>query len=225
MINNLPLVMHVYKRVKLSKKIDDVAICCDDNKIAKVAKKYGAKVIMTSKHHPTGTDRICEGYKKVNKDYDLVVDVQGDEPLISPLHIDKVIDCHLKNLNYDIILPNLKIKATNNTNIVKIVSNKKNEVMYISRANIPYEFRSKVTHFKKHLSVVSFKPESLLKFGKSKRSDIEKSEDLELIRALDLGMKIKTLNLIGDSFSVDVFEDFTKAQSQIKKDRYLKFYR
>ena len=64
-----------------------------------------------------------------------------------------------------------------------------------------------------------------MKFGKSKRSDIEKSEDLELIRALDLGMKIKTLNLIGDSFSVDVFEDFTKAQSQIKKDRYLKFYR
>ena len=122
-------------------------------------------------------------------------------------------------------MPNLKIKATNNTNIVKIVSNKKNEVMYISRANIPYEFRSKVTHFKKLLSVVSFKPESLLKFGKSKRSDIEKSEDLELIRALDLGMKIKTLNLIGDSFSVDVFEDFTKAQSQIKKDRYLKFYR
>ena len=63
MINNLPLVMHVYKRVKLSKKIDDVAICCDDNKIAKVAKKYGAKVIMTSKHHPTGTDRFVRVIK------------------------------------------------------------------------------------------------------------------------------------------------------------------
>lgn len=225
LINNLPLVMHVYKRVKLSKKIDDVAICCDDNKIAKVVKKYGAKVIMTSKHHPNGTDRICEAYKKINKKYDLVVDVQGDEPLISPIHIDKVVDCHLKNLKYDIILPNLKIRATNNTNIVKIVSNKKNEVMYISRANIPYEFRSKVTHFKKHLSIVSFKPESLLEFGKSKRSESEKAEDIELVRALDIGLKIKTLNLTGDSFSIDVFEDYTKAQAQIKKDRYLKFYR
>ena len=225
LINNLPLVMHVYKRVKLSKKVDDVAICCDDNKIARVVKKYGAKVILTSKHHPNGTDRICEGYKKINKKYDLIVDVQGDEPLISPLHVDKVIEFHLKNLNYDIVLPNLKIKSTNNTNIVKIVSNKKNEVMYISRANIPYEFKSKVTHFKKHLSIVSFKPESLISFGKAKRSELEKSEDIELIRALDIGMKIKTINLTGDSFSIDVFEDYTKAQSQIKKDRSLNFYR
>ena len=75
--------------------------------------------------------------------------------------------------------PNLKIKSTNNTNIVKIVSNKKNEVMYISRANIPHEFKSKVTHFKKHLSIVSFKPESLISFGKAKRSELEKSEDIE----------------------------------------------
>ena len=131
----------------------------------------------------------------------------------------------LKEFSTDIILPNLKIRATNNTNIVKIVSNKKNEVMYISRANIPYEFRSKVTHFKKHLSIVSFKPESLLEFGKSKRSESEKAEDIELVRALDIGLKIKTLNLTGDSFSIDVFEDYTKAQAQIKKDRYLKFYR
>ena len=224
-INNLPLIMHVYKRVKLSKKVNDVIICCDDTKISKVAKKFGANVMLTSKRHQNGTDRICEGYKKIKKKYDLVLDVQGDEPLISPHHIDKIIDFHLENLNYDIILPNLRIKSTNNTNIVKIVSNKKHEVMYISRANIPYEFKSKVPYFKKHLSVVSFKPESLLKFGKSKRSDLEKSEDIELVRALDLGMKIKTINLIGDSFSVDVFEDYTKAQSQIQKDRYLKFYR
>ena len=224
-INDLPLVMHVYKRVKLSKKIIDLIICCDDNKIYKTVKKYGAKVMLTSKHHQNGTDRICEGYKKINKDYDLVLDVQGDEPLISPIHIDRVIDFHIKNMNYDIILPNLKVKATNNTNIVKIVTNKKNEIMYISRANIPHEFKSKVNFFKKHLSIISFKPESLLKFGKSSRSELEKFEDIELLRALDLGMKIKTINLSGDSFSIDVFEDYTKAQSQIKKDRYLKFYR
>ncbi len=224
-INKLPLIMHVYKRAKLSKKITDVAICCDDSKIAKAVKKYGAKVIMTSKHHANGTDRISEGYKKINNKYDLVVDIQGDEPLISPLHIDKVIDFHLKNLKYDIILPNLQVRSNNNTNIVKIVSNKKNEVMYISRANIPYEFRSRVKYFKKHLSIVSFKPESLLYFGKSKRSELEKVEDVELLRALDIGLKIKTINLVGDSFSVDVFEDYSKAKDQIKRDKYLKFYR
>lgn len=224
-INKMPLVIHVYKRAKLSKKVDDVIICCDDNKILKVAKSFGAKAMLTSKHHKNGTDRICEAYKKIGKKYEIVLDVQGDEPLISPIHIDQVIDYHRKNLNADIILPNLQIDAVNNTNIVKLVTNKSNEVLYISRANIPYEFRNKIKKIKKHLSIVSFKPESLFKFGKAKRSDAEKVEDIELLRALDIGLKIKTINLKGDSFSVDVFEDYNKAQVQISKDRYFKFYK
>ena len=91
-INNLPLIIHVYKRTLLAKKIDEAIICCDDLKISNAVKKYGAKVMLTSKHHINGTDRICEAYKKIGKNYQLVVDVQGDEPLISPLHIDKVIN-------------------------------------------------------------------------------------------------------------------------------------
>ena len=105
--------------------------------------------MITSKHHPNGTDRICEAYKKIRKDYQLIVDVQGDEPLISPRHIDKVINYNLKNKkNVDVVLPNLKIKATNNTNLVKIVSNSKNDVLYISRANIPHEFKNKLNILK-----------------------------------------------------------------------------
>ena len=128
-------------------------------------------------------------------------------------------------MNVDIILPNLKIKATNNTNIVKLVTNSKNEVIYISRANIPHAFKNESKYFKKHLSVVSFKPESLIAFGESKISELEKIEDIELLRALDLGLKIKTLNLKGDSFSIDIFEDYKKAQIQISKDRYFKYYK
>ena len=146
-INNIPLVIHVYKRALLAKNVSDVFICCDDLKILKIAKKYGAKVMLTSKHHETGTDRICEAYKKIGKNYNFVVDVQGDEPLISPPHIDQVIDFHKKNQKIDIILPNLQINALNNTNIVKIITNKLNEVLYISRAKIPYEFRSKIKNF------------------------------------------------------------------------------
>tara|TARA_Y100001970_G_scaffold74718_1_gene94712 strand:+ start:9205 stop:9963 length:759 start_codon:yes stop_codon:yes gene_type:complete len=224
-INNIPIIIHVYRRTLISKLVDDAVICCDDVKILKAAKKFGAKAILTSKHHPNGTDRICEAYKKISKNYDLIVDVQGDEPLISPVHIDKVIKYHFKNKDVDIVLPNLRIKPTNNTNLVKIVSNSKNDVLYISRANIPHEFRNKVKHFKKHLNVISFKPESLIKFGKSKRSETEKVEDIELLRALDIGLKIKTLNLAGDSFSVDLFEDYTKAQAQLARDRYFKFYK
>ena len=226
-INNIPLIMHVYKRTLLAKKVDEVIICCDDKKIFNIVKKYDAKVVMTSKHHPNGTDRICEAFKKIkdrNK-YNLVVDIQGDEPLVSPVHIDNVIDFHEKNLDMDIILPNLKIKSTNNTNIVKLVINKKNEVIYISRANVPYEFKNQLKYQRKHLSIVSFKPEALLTFGKSKISELEKIEDIELLRALDIGLKIKTLHLKGDSFSIDIFEDYQKAKIQISRDRYFKFYR
>jgi 3-deoxy-manno-octulosonate cytidylyltransferase (CMP-KDO synthetase) len=226
-INNLPLIMHVYKRVLLSKRVSDAYVCCDDKKIFNVVKKYGAKVIMTSKHHPNGTDRICEAFKKIknNGKYNLVIDVQGDEPLLSPNHIDKVIEYHEKNMSADIILPNLRVKSMNNTNIVKLVTNKKNDVLYISRANIPYEFKDRVKYVKKHLSIISFKPESLIKFGKSKVSDLEKIEDIELLRAIDEGLKIKTINLKGDSFSIDIFEDYKKAQIRISRDRYFKFYR
>ena len=165
-INNIPLIVHVYRRAKLCKNLDDVFICCDDSKVLKVIKKFGAKGILTSKHHTNGTERICEGYKKIKKKFNFVIDIQGDEPLISPNHIDQVINYHIKNSSADIIIPNLKVPNSNNTNLVKIVSNKKNEILYISRANVPYEFKNKNKNIKKHLSIISFLPEALIKYCK-----------------------------------------------------------
>ena len=80
-INDIPLVIHTYKRAKLAKKLDDVFICCDDAKIKKVAEKYDAKVIITSRNHTNGTERINEAYFKLKKNYDFIVDIQGDEDL------------------------------------------------------------------------------------------------------------------------------------------------
>ena len=81
------------------------------------------------------------GISKVKQKYDFVIDIQGDEPLISPLHIDKVVKFHQKIFNYDIILPTLKIKSLINQNIIKVITNLKNEVLYLSRAQIPFEFK------------------------------------------------------------------------------------
>ncbi len=83
-INSIPLVIHTYKRAKLSKKLDDVIICCDDLKILKIAKKFKAKCLLTSKHHSNGTERITEVAHKLKDKYDFIVDIQGDEPFISP---------------------------------------------------------------------------------------------------------------------------------------------
>ncbi len=225
MIHKIPLVVQTYKRAKMSKKLDDLYICCDDMKIFKTVKKYKAKAIMTSKHHKNGTERINEAYKKLNVRYDLVVDIQGDEPLISPFHIDQVVKYHTKNIQSDIVLPNLKIKVKNNTNIVKVVKDIKNNVLYLSRGNVPFEFKNRVDWFNKHLSIVSFKPEALEKFSLSKKTPLEKAEDIELLRALEIGLKIKTLNLKGDSFSVDVPEDFEKASEVMTKDKFFKLYK
>ena len=226
-IKNIPLVVHTFKRSKLSKLIDDLYICCDDKKIFNVAKKFGAKVIMTSSHHNNGTERIYEAYKKIskNKKFDIIVDIQGDEPLVSPYHIDSVIRHHLKNLNYDIILPTINSTQKNNTNIIKVIKNIKNEVLYLSRSNIPFEFKKNTKYVNKHLSIISFKPQSLKKFSESLKTPLEKIEDIELLRALELGQKIKTFSLKGDSFSVDVMDDYKKAEKQMKVDKFFKLYK
>ena len=224
-IHGIPLIIHTYRRALMSKKLNDLYICCDDKKIFDVAKKFKAKCIMTSKNHTNGAERIAEAVVKLKKDFDFIVDIQGDEPLLSPFHIDQVINFHIKNFKSDIILPTLKIKPTNNTNIVKVVKNKKNDVMYLSRSNIPFEFRNNKKFAYKHLSIISFTQSALLKFAKSKRTYHENIEDIELLRALDLGMSIKSLDLKGDSFSIDVLDDFKLAKKKMLNDKFFKIYR
>ena len=224
-VESIPLIIHTYRRAKLAKKLKEVFICCDSKEVMDLAKKYNAKAILTSKNHKCGTDRIYEGYLKSKINYDQIIDIQGDETLIDPKNIDKVVEYHRKNKYSDIILPNLITKNKNDSNIVKVIFNKKKEVIYLTRSNSPHPFRKKIDKIFKHLSVISFKPTALKKFSKNGRSKLEAIEDVELLRAIDIGLKIKTINLTGDSFSIDVFEDYSKAQTQIKKDKYFKLYK
>ncbi len=224
-ISGLPLVIHTYRRAKLSKLLKKIVICTDSKKIISVAKKYKSNSILTSALHKNGTERIAEAFVKEKNKYDFVLDIQGDEPLVSPYHIDEVIKFHQKNNDADIILPTLRVQFPDNPSIVKVITNNKNEVMYISRSKIPYEAKSKNKFFLKHLSIISFKPKALIKYAKSKQTKLEKIEDIELLRALEIGLKIKTINLKGDSFSVDVAEDYKRAKSQMSKDKFFKLYK
>ena len=223
-IGKIPLVIHTYKRAKLSKKLDDLIICCDSKEIMDAAKKFKSKCKITSKFHKNGTERIAEVNNSSKKKYDLIIDIQGDEPLISPYHIDQVIDFHRRNYYADIVLPTLNIRLPESPSLIKVVTNIKKEVTYLSRAKIPYEFKNKQKNFKKHLSIVSFKPEALIKFSKSKQTPLEKIEGIELLRALEIGLKIKTLDLKGDSFSVDEYEDYLRAKEKMKSDVFFKKY-
>ena len=223
-INDIPLIIHTYRRAKLSKKLDDLFICCDDKIIFDLATKYKAKAILTSKKHKNGTERIFEGYKKIKKKYDLIIDIQGDEPLISPDQIDKVIDFHLKNKNSEIILPSLKLKNISTYNVVKIVADKSQNVIYLSRSKIPHNYNNNADYYLKHLSIISFLPSALKKFSEHPQTKLEKIEGIELLRALEIGLKIKTTILKGNSFSVDIKKDLNKAKRVMKKDKLFKLY-
>lgn len=223
-LGSIPMVIHTYLRAKLAKELDEVIICCDDEKIREVCKKYNAKSIMTSQKHINGTERISEAYLKIKKKFDLIVDIQGDEPLIDPNNIDKVINFHKKNLSADIILPTLRSYKKSSKNIVKVLINNKKDVIYLSRYNLPFNFKKKNNFYLKHLSIISFKPNKLIQFYNSKPTFSEKIEGIELLRALEIGMKIKTTILEGDSFSVDVKEHYNKAKKFILNDQYYKKY-
>lgn len=219
------MIVHVYRRAKMSNLLNDLIVCCENKKVYEVLKKYNCKSIFTSKRHKNGTERIAEAYKKIKKKYDLVVDIQGDEPLVNPTQIDQVIKFHLKNLYSDIVVPSLKIPLSEDDNIVKIVKDVNLNVLYFSRLKVPYGFRIKNKYLNKHLSIISFKPKALLKFANSKQTYLEKIEGVELLRALEIGLKIKSPNLLGDSFAVEVKRDYIRAKNYIKFDKLYKLYK
>ncbi len=226
MIGSLPMIIHTYRRSKMAKNLADVFICCDTKEVFQVAKKYNAKVIITSRSHKQGGDRIFEAYKKIKKNFDQVIDIQGDEPLIDPYNIDKVVKFHRKNKNYDIILPNLPTKFTKNPHVVRLVFNRAKEVLYLTRSDTPYHFVSKTNKIFKHLSVISFKPYALRDFANyCHKSKLENLEDIELLRAIDIGLKIKTFSLKGDSFSIDVPKNLIDARKKMKTDKFYKIYK
>lgn len=223
LLDGMPLIIHVYERAKLSLSCDEIIVCTDSDKILNEVKRHGGKAVMTSKKHKNGTERISEVAKNFKPK--LVLDIQGDEPLLNPNDIDVVVNYHLDNSNFEIIVPshptNEKIE---NPNIVKIVSNDKGEVVYFSRSLIPNNFKAKKVFFHRHLSIVSFKPETLQKFANLEPSNLEKIEDVELLRALENKIRIGTLSIKGNSFSVDTKDDLAKAKKIIKDDPIRKLY-
>ena len=222
-LDGIPLIIHVYKRAKLSLSCDEIIVCTDSEKILKEVNRFGGKAIMTSEKHKNGTERISEVAKSYNAK--LVLDIQGDEPLLNPNDIDLVVNYHLDNDHFDIIVPSHPTdEIIDNPNIVKIVSNEKGEVVYFSRSLIPNNFKQKSIIFNRHLSIVSFKPKVLQDFSKLEISSLEKIEDIELLRALENKMKIGTFSIKGDSFSVDTKDDLSKAKEIIKNDPIRKLY-
>jgi len=222
-IDKLPLIIHVLKRCKMSKYASDIIVCADDKKIVDIVDKHGGRAVLTSKKFKNGTERIASVLAKEN--YKIEVDVQCDEIFVNPADIDKLIKFHEQNLHFDIIIPHVDLtKTENNQNIVKIVHNKFNKILYLSRANIPYFFRNNKCKLKKHLDFISFKRSALKKFSKLKKTFNEKIEGVELLRALENDFNIGTIKFNNNNFSINTPGDLKKAKKYIKRCKIRKRY-
>ncbi len=225
-IDGLPLIVHSFKRAKLSKKLDKVIVCTDDKKIKDVVQLHGGDAVVTSKKHRNGTERIYEASKKF-KGVKLFIDIQGDQPLIDPKSIDETISYHLKNYHLDIVLPSMVLKKNeiDNKSLVKNIFSNNGRIVYFSRERVPYNYTAvKNVNYYKNLSIISFKPKALREFYFYKMGSLEKIEGIELMRSLENGQKVGTFIIKGNDFAVDVNADLIKAINLMPKDKIRKLY-
>ena len=157
----------------------------------------------------------------------MIIDIQCDEIFLNPKHVDKLISFHLKNKEFDIIVPNCRISKNDakNINTVKIITGSNKKIVYMTRSMAPSFFRSKIKlDYRKHLDFISFKPRSLHKYVKIKKSINENNEGVELNRAIDNNFKLGTYEVKTNAFSINTNKDLSKAKKMIGKCKIRKKY-
>jgi 3-deoxy-manno-octulosonate cytidylyltransferase (CMP-KDO synthetase) len=204
------MIQRVYEQAFKSKLLSHVIVATDSKEIFDNVNSFGGNVVMTSKKHKTGTDRICEVVRKIKTD--IIVNIQGDEPFINPMDIDNAIKPLLKDntLNVSTLAVELK-KDFHNVNKVKVVLDKNNNALLFSRTLIPDNFKSiaKLKYYK-HLGLYVYRKSFILKFNKTKQAAAELAESLEQLRMLWMGEKIRVVLTKEDSISIDTKSDLRK---------------
>ncbi|MDD2752446.1 MAG: 3-deoxy-manno-octulosonate cytidylyltransferase, partial [Candidatus Omnitrophica bacterium] len=205
-----PMIQHVWERAKQSLILDDIIIACDDERIADAAKGFGAKVAMTAKGHTSGTDRICEVVNPL--DVKIVVNIQGDEPLIQPTMIDAVARTLLEDQNIVMTTIMKKIEDSreiDNPHVVKVVVDRNNFALYFSRAAIPFRAENSgasLPTYYKHIGLYGYTKDFLFTYKNLPSSNLEDIERLEQLRVLEGGFRIKVLETKYDTIGVDTPE-------------------
>lgn len=233
LINDKPMIQWVYENTKRCKLIDKVVVATDDIRIYDIVKKFGGDVMMTSKHHKSGSDRVAEVAKKIP--CSIVLNIQGDEPMITSDILSRLILELKRNKHIHIVTPICRITYFSelfNINFVKVVVDKKNYALYFSRSIIPFirdefkienftfSFNNDILNkyrFYRHIGVYGYKRDFLFKFLSLPQSPLEKLEKLEQLRILENGYRIKTVLVDKSPISVDTQEDLDKVREIMKK--------
>lgn len=220
-MNGKPMIQRVYEQVK--DVLDSVCIATDDIRIENAVKAFGGQVVMTSDQHRSGTDRCYEAYQKIGEGYDVIVNIQGDEPFIHPEQIQTIKTC-FADANTQIATLVKPFRSDDdfestlfNPNSPKVVLNKNNEAMYFSRSIIPYIRSKKYTEwlpshtFYKHIGLYAYRAQVLKEITQLPQSALELAESLEQLRWLENGYKIKVGITEQETIGIDTPEDMEKA--------------
>jgi 3-deoxy-manno-octulosonate cytidylyltransferase (CMP-KDO synthetase) len=228
----MPMIGHVYKRVKMSKTLSEVYVATCDEVIYNYIESIGGKAIMTSDCHERCSDRCAEAMLKIEEiektQVDIMVMVQGDEPLTFPEMIDEAVEPMLEDKS--ISITNLvadidSLSSFEDPNEVKVVMDKDNNALYFSREPIPSRKKGILeVPMKKQVCVIPFTRDFLLKFNEMKPTPLEIIESVDMMRILENGMKVKMIPTVYNTKAVDTKEDLEKVIVIMKNDELLKTY-
>lgn len=218
-LNGKPMIQHVWERSKQSECLNDLIIACDDERIVKVAQQFGANVVLTSADHTCGTDRIIEAVEPL--DGSIIVNIQADEPLICPTIIDSLVKALMDDPSCSmgtVIKVIDSDEELKDPNVVKAVIDGEMNALYFSRSVIPHnrEGNDEIIYYK-HLGIYAYRKELLLSYKNLPKSNLEKAEHLEQLRALEYGYKIKTVLTDVHTIGVDVPQDLQKVERLLKQ--------
>lgn len=216
-VKGKPIIQYVYEAAQKTKDVDAVIVATDDKRILNCVENFGGIAEMTSSNCQSGSDRISEVASR-HSEFDYIINLQGDEPQITPEVIEKAINA-LKSDDVDIstlVRKITDIEQINNPNCVKCVFDNNFNALYFSRCPIPYERNKNKSSYYAHIGIYGYKKESLIKMTKLDQTNLELQESLEQLRALQNGMKIKIAIVDLNPVGIDTQEDYENFKAQIE---------
>lgn len=207
-----PLIQWVYDRAIEARQLDDLLVATDDLRILRAVESFGGKAVMTRSDHPSGTDRVSEVAQTIEAD--VFVNIQGDQPLISPGTIERVCFPFERGIEVQVTTARVEIDSESeiqDPNVVKVVVDGEDRALYFSRSVIPYP-RQGPARFFKHLGIYAYRRQFLQTLSQLEPSPLEKNECLEQLRFLENGVPIQVIEVSDDSPDVDTQEDISRVR-------------
>lgn len=214
-----PMIVRVYEQASQARRLDGVIAAVDDERVYEAVVSHGGRAMMTAKNHPTGTDRLAE-VAAAHPEAELIINVQGDEPLIEPDLIDALAAAFEEDPELQMATVKSPMTDENemrNPNNVKVVTDKKGYALYFSRSLLPYPRENTGVTVYKHIGIYAYRRDFLLQYARMEPTALEQTESLEQLRALENGYKIKVIATDFKFVGVDTPEDLAEVNRLYKE--------